>query len=494
MALGVARGNLISDPQFYNKYVFVTDIKGFFDDISHEWLISHIPLEITLKPILIAWLKSGSINFNKFYPNSENYKSTFPAIAELPVARIAEEIEWDGISPTLVNFTLNGLEKAVDDKMHSVYHINNRGIYLGKFNGTSKYFMTQSICIRYGDDVIITARSKRMITEVIKPAVSKFLSEKGLWLSDEKTKILSVANSDKINFLGYTFQLIHKFSPKYRLFKDKIGRKGIACYPQKEQVQAIKAKLNKIFRASQNLYAYSLIAKLNPIIRSWANYFNISQSYEMRHRVNEALYRYTWAWAKRKHPKWGKKAIAKVYFLSPQPTKEEKNSLAYHIVKSYGKTTGQNKRKWIFRGRTLNPSIYNQFDRGKFIELASLTHVTGTYMAKMYRIPRALELVHAYHPYYTKLLDFNLKNSIEAMKETGTLKGKLLNKQKGICTLCQQSLLNETGEFIYDGTTNIHHILERSKGGSKFSLSNLTLVHKDCHYDHHRSKNTASRT
>jgi 5-methylcytosine-specific restriction endonuclease McrA len=114
-------------------------------------------------------------------------------------------------------------------------------------------------------------------------------------------------------------------------------------------------------------------------------------------------------------------------------------------------------------------------------------------MAKMYRIPRALELVHAYHPDYTKLLDFNFKNSVEAMKETGTLKAKLLNKQKGICTLCHHSLLNETGEFFYDGTTHIHHIIERSKGGYKFSLSNLTLVHKYCHYDHHRSKISASR-
>jgi hypothetical protein len=76
--------------------------------------------------------------------------------------------------------TLNGLEKAVDEQMHSVYHINKRGIYLGKFNGISQYFSTQSICIRYGNDVIITARSKRMILEVIKPAVSKFLSDKGL--------------------------------------------------------------------------------------------------------------------------------------------------------------------------------------------------------------------------------------------------------------------------------------------------------------------------
>lgn len=161
--------------------------------------------------------------------------------------------------------------------------------------------------------------------------------------------------------------------------------------------------------------------------------------------------------------------------------------MSFHIVKS-----NPTNRKWIFRGRTLNPSIYNRFDRGKMIELASFTHVTGTFMAKMYRIPRELELVHAYHPDYTKLLDFNFKTNVNAMKETGTLKAKLLNKQKGICSFCHSSLLNDTGEFIYDGSTHIHHILERSKGGSKFSMSNLTLVHKDCHYKHHGLKFSAS--
>lgn len=36
MALGAARVNLRSHPQLYNKYVLVADIKGFFDEPSHE--------------------------------------------------------------------------------------------------------------------------------------------------------------------------------------------------------------------------------------------------------------------------------------------------------------------------------------------------------------------------------------------------------------------------------------------------------------------------
>jgi hypothetical protein len=54
MALGAVRVNLRSDPQMYDKYVLDADIKGFFDNISHTWLIENIPLERTLKPILTS--------------------------------------------------------------------------------------------------------------------------------------------------------------------------------------------------------------------------------------------------------------------------------------------------------------------------------------------------------------------------------------------------------------------------------------------------------
>ena len=105
---------------------------------------------------------------------------------------------------------------------------------------------------------------------------------------------------------------------------------------------------------------------------------------------------------------------------------------------------------------------------------------------KLYRIAKGLELIHAYHPEYEKLIEFNNKLSIESLKLNKTTKLKLFIIQKGNCTMCSQSLLNEEGEFQYDGTTNIHHNLTRSQGGSKSKLSNLSLVHTACHTEHHR--------
>lgn len=115
------------------------------------------------------------------------------------------------------------------------------------------------------------------------------------------------------------------------------------------------------------------------------------------------------------------------------------------------------------------------------------TQVVATISPKQYRIPKDLELIHAYHPEYEKLIEFNTKVSIKSLKLNQTNKIKLLIKQKGKCDICGETLLNEKGEFMYDGTTNIHHKQMRSKGGAKSKLTNLALVHEDCHR-HHRRK------
>jgi 5-methylcytosine-specific restriction endonuclease McrA len=120
--------------------------------------------------------------------------------------------------------------------------------------------------------------------------------------------------------------------------------------------------------------------------------------------------------------------------------------------------------------------------------LVNPTQVVATISPKRYRIPKDLELVHAYHPRFKELVEFNTKMSIDNLKGNTTTKIKLLIKQKGKCGMCGETLLNEESEFEYDGSTNIHHIQERSKGGRKSSISNLMLTHTTCHELHHKQK------
>lgn len=78
-----------------NKWIFYADIKGFFDNISHDWLIKNLFLHPTLKSIVIKWLNAKILDAGT-YTNPIN---------GTPQGGI--------ISPTLVNFTLNGLEYTV---------------------------------------------------------------------------------------------------------------------------------------------------------------------------------------------------------------------------------------------------------------------------------------------------------------------------------------------------------------------------------------------
>lgn len=123
--------------------------------------------------------------------------------------------------------------------------------------------------------------------------------------------------------------------------------------------------------------------------------------------------------------------------------------------------------KWVFRGRTLRTSIYNDNHEGKFIELLNPTKIIATLSASRYRLPLELEDIHAFHPDCSQIIEFNQKIQFTAIKDTPTLKSKLLSKQKGLCFECKTSLFTETGEFNYDGSLHIHHIKPREKGGSK---------------------------
>jgi len=199
------------------------------------------------------------------------------------------------ISLTLVNMTLNGLEKAVLESIKGEYKVRERGIYIGKIKDPkgkvqSGFISTHLSIVRFADDFIILARSRRMIEQSIRPCVEKFLEERGLKLSVEKTKILSIGSGDKLNFLGYTFQYQEKFSYKYKLFHDRQEKGGITCYPQKSKYKEIINRITKIFSQSRNLSAYSLIAKVNPVIRGWSQYFNLGQSYKARNNLNTKLF------------------------------------------------------------------------------------------------------------------------------------------------------------------------------------------------------------
>ena len=231
------------------RWVLDADIKACFDGISHQWLLDHISME---KEILEKWLKCGFIEKRKL----------FPTRAGSPQGGV--------ISPTLCNMTLDGLEKAVKDASQRRDKVN---------------------FIRYADDFVVTSATKEHLENVILPVIKKFLSPRGLILSEEKTRIVHI--DEGFDFLGQNLR-------KYR------GK--LITIPVKDKVKVFKEKVKNIIVEYRGQKTEVMIKRLNPIIRGWANYHRHIQAGTAFNRLGLIFRDALFKWAKRRHrrktPKW----------------------------------------------------------------------------------------------------------------------------------------------------------------------------------------------
>jgi RNA-directed DNA polymerase len=86
--------------------------------------------------------------------------------------------------------------------------------------------------------------------------VVQFLAERGLELSEEKTRI--VHSDVGFDFLGFN---VRKYNGK------------LLIKPAKSSIAAVKEKVRGIFKAGVGLPQDALIRRLNPVIRGWGNYY-----------------------------------------------------------------------------------------------------------------------------------------------------------------------------------------------------------------------------
>lgn len=245
------------------KWVLEGDIKGCFDNISHEWILNNIPMD---KEILRKFLKSGYVETKKLFPTEVGSP------------------QGSAISPTISNMVLDGLEKAIKDKYHRI-----------KRNG--KTYFPKVNFIRYADDFIVTGESKELLENGVKPIIIEFLAERGLELSEEKTLITHI--NDGFDFLGCNI----------RMYNNKLLTK-----PSKKNYQVIIDKIREVIKNNQSMKQELLIRALNPIIRGWVNYQKYNVSSKAFEKLDYEIWQALWKWCKRRHPKKSRKWIARKYF------------------------------------------------------------------------------------------------------------------------------------------------------------------------------------
>ncbi len=243
------------------EWVLEADIKGCFDNISHDWMIANIPMD---KAILKKWLKAGYVYQNELFPTD----------AGTPQGGI--------ISPVLANMTLDGLEAMLAEKFPRA---RQRGLKMNM--------------VRYADDFIITGHSKEWLEHEVKPAVVEFLAERGLVLSPEKTKITHI--SDGFDFLGWN---IRKYNGT------------LLIKPSKANIKAHLDKIREIINGNKSAKQANLIRLLNPVLRGWANYHSHVVAKKTFAWVDSHVWSMLWRWAVRRHPNKEARWVKDKYFKS----------------------------------------------------------------------------------------------------------------------------------------------------------------------------------
>ena len=191
-------------------WVLDADIKGFFDNLSHEALmreLSDVVADGNILRLVEKFLRAGVMEGGQLLPTRVG----------TPQGGVA--------SPLLANIALNILD----------WYLHDHGYRF----------------VRYADDFVVLCRSEVEAKEAL-ALIEPLLRDKlGLMLSPEKTKITKFR--DGFTFLGFE---ITSWSVRMRA----------------KSVENFKTKVRELTRRCDNLDA-EVFVKLNRVIRGTANYF-----------------------------------------------------------------------------------------------------------------------------------------------------------------------------------------------------------------------------
>jgi RNA-directed DNA polymerase len=373
------------------RWVLEGDIKSCYDRISHDWLLANVPMD---KVILRKWLKAGFLEKGVFFATMEG----------TPQGGIA--------SPALANRTLDGLEDLL-------------ARHYADADGRRRKHKVH--LVRYADDFIITGTSEVLLEYGVKPLVEHFLSERGLELSHEKTRI--TRSEDGFDFLGQTV----------RRFQD--GK--VLLQPSKKSVKTFLAEVREVIRGQGgHCTAGELIQALNAKIKGWAMYHRHACSKRTFRRVDDRIFHMLWRWCRRRHGQKSRKWIKEKYF----------------------KRLGN--RDWVF-------TASRRDGKGR-------THPICLLEAARVPIVRQVKIRGGANPYDPQWEGYFEERLYRKMQ--GTLAGQgrvycLWKDQQGRCPVCGQ-FLKEEEEW------QVHHRVRRSHGGDD-GLDNLELLHANCHRQRH---------
>ena len=231
------------------EYVVCGDIKAYYSHIQHSWLLKNVPMD---KRVLSEFLNAGIVFAGKLFPAQDEGIS-----------------EGSNISPYLGNFVLDGLQKYIFDGLHGT---------------SSPEDYANGNLIRFADDILVTVRSPEDAQTVVE-LLKIFLDERGLTLSENKTKVCKITD-------GFTF-LSRSYIKKNGLVYSKPSDKAVERF-----IDDLKTTIQSNRKSQRDL-----ILLLNRKLKGWAGYHRYTDATDAFRRVDAAVQSALLEAAIDKHPR-----------------------------------------------------------------------------------------------------------------------------------------------------------------------------------------------
>ncbi|MFZ1291455.1 MAG: group II intron reverse transcriptase/maturase [Melioribacteraceae bacterium] len=276
-------------------YVVEADIKGYFENIDHEWIIKMLEERINDKAfigLIRKWLKAGIMEPDKM------------------VVHPATGTPQGGVvSPVLANIYLHYVldlwfEKKIKQKSEG-------RVYL----------------CRYADDFVCLFQFQRD-AEKFYQELPKRLEKFGLNLSKEKTRIISFSKhrmeeNSRFDFLGFEF----------RWSKGRMGQPQIKRRTSREKLKKSLANFTQWCKENRNLRIREMMDKLNKKLKGYYEYYGIIGNSDSLRKFYRNVERILKKWlnrrSQRKSYTWqGFKIMLKQYpILKPRITESRSYQL-----------------------------------------------------------------------------------------------------------------------------------------------------------------------
>jgi len=207
------------------------DLKAYFDNVQHHLVLEKVAKRVQddavmhlLRMILKATGKKG-----------------------VPQGGV--------ISPLLSNLYLN----EVDRMLEKAVHVTRRG------KSTNVQYA------RFADDLVVLIDAERRNDWLVK-AVNKRLREEFAKLrvavNEDKSRVVDLKKGESFTFLGFEYRRVLSLRRKWRPY----------YAPKLKKRTALFENLREIFRKHVSWPVEKVIAKINPILRGWVNYFRVGHS------------------------------------------------------------------------------------------------------------------------------------------------------------------------------------------------------------------------